>query len=113
MTRGSVDRYVRCVLAVLPLCLGVWCAMSVPAPVRGEEPADPKLKKLAADARTRAQGIEVKLGERGKKATLQPDPLIKYTDVPRQIEMATLWIWHDDGRPVALGKVEAYPGKGA
>src|SRR5262249_16936974 len=35
-------------------------------------------------------------------------PVMKYTDVPRQIEMATLWVWQDDGRPVALGKVEVY-----
>ena len=26
--------------------------------------------------------------------------------------MATLWVWQDDGRPVALGKVEAYQRKG-
>jgi hypothetical protein len=31
--------------------------------------------------------------------------------VPRQIEMATLWVWQDDDRPVALGKVEAYDRK--
>jgi hypothetical protein len=36
---------------------------------------------------------------------------MKYTDVPRQIEMATLWVWQDDGYPVALGKVEAYERK--
>jgi hypothetical protein len=36
---------------------------------------------------------------------------MKYTDSPRQIEMATLWIWEDDGVPVALGKVEAYQRK--
>jgi hypothetical protein len=36
---------------------------------------------------------------------------MKYTDVPRQIEMATLWVWEDDGLPVALGKVEAYQRK--
>jgi len=36
---------------------------------------------------------------------------MKYTDVPRQIEMATLWVWQDGGRPVALGKVEAYQRK--
>jgi hypothetical protein len=113
MTRGSVDRSVRHVLAILPLCLCFWGALSVPAPLRGEEPADAKLKKLADGARARAEGMEVKFGERAKKAALHTDPLIKYTDVPRQIEMATLWLWHDDGRPVALGKVEAYPGKGA
>src|SRR3954470_19359388 len=96
--------------ALGPLCFAV---LSFPAPLRGEEPAEAKLKKLADDSRARAAGIEVKAGagERAAKATLHPDPLIKYTDAPRQIEMATLWVWHDDGRPVALGKVEAYPRK--
>lgn len=80
------------------------------APLRAEGPADAKLKKLVDASRTRAEAIEVKarVGERTVRAALHPDPLMKYTDVPRQIEMATLWVWHDEGRPVALGKVEAY-----
>jgi hypothetical protein len=69
-----------------------------------------KLKKLAEDSRARAAAIDVKLltGERIRKAELHPEPIMKYTDVPRRIDMATLWVWHHDGRPVALGKVEAY-----
>ena len=72
-----------------------------------------KLKKLADDARVRAEGIEVNVGvgDRTTKATVHPNPLMKYTDVPRRIEMATLWVWEEDGRPVALGKVEAYERK--
>ena len=99
----------RCVLTILPLCCAWGVLASIP-PLRGEEPADAKLKKLADDARARAAGVEVKVtvGERSTKATIHPDPLMKYADAPRQIEMATLWVWHDDGRPVALGKVEAY-----
>jgi hypothetical protein len=92
------------------LALG-WCAWGVPgraAPLRAEEPAGAKLKKLADGSRARAAGIEVTVGERATRAKLHPDPLMKYTDAPRQIEMATLWVWQEDGRPVALGKVEAY-----
>src|SRR4029079_10575429 len=78
--------------------------------LHGQEPVEEQLKKLADDSRVRAEAIEVKVavGERTTKATVRPDPLMKYTDVPRQIEMATLWVWQDDGRPVAIGKVEAY-----
>ena len=99
----------RRVLTILPLCCA-WGVLGTTAPLRGEEPADAKLKKLSDDSRARAAGIEVKVtvGDRATKATIHPDPLMKYTDVPRQIEMATLWVWHDDGRPVAFGKVEAY-----
>jgi hypothetical protein len=82
--------------------------------LRGEEPPDAALQKLADDSRSRAEGIQVSVavGDRTTKATLHPHPLMKYTDVPRQIEMATLWVWQDEGRPVALGKVEAYRRKG-
>jgi hypothetical protein len=90
-----------------------WCLLGSTAPLRGQEPAEAKLKKLANDSRARAEGIEVKtaVGDRTTKATVHPDPLMKYTDVPRRIEMATLWVWQEDGRPVALGKVEAYERK--
>jgi hypothetical protein len=78
--------------------------------VCGEEPADATLKQLADDSRTRAEGIEVKVAAGGQtvKATLHSTPLMKYTDVPRLIEMATLWVWQVEGCPVALAKVEAY-----
>ena len=98
--------------AIAPLGF-VWCLLSFPASLRGDEPAEAKLKKLADDSRARAGGIEVKVtaGEKSVKATLHLEPLMKYTDVPRRIEMATLWVWQEDGRPVALGKVEAYERK--
>ena len=99
----------RIFVVVLFFCF----VLGSPAPIHGQESAEAKLKKLEADSRARAEGIEVKttVGDRTAKATVHPDPLMKYTDVPRQIEMATLWVWQEDGRPVALGKVEAYSRK--
>ncbi|MDB5306177.1 MAG: hypothetical protein JWO38_379 [Gemmataceae bacterium] len=99
-------------LMILWLCCA-WCVLGSTAFLCGEEPAVTKLKKLAVDSRARAEGIEVKttVGDRATKATVHTDALMKYTDVPRQIEMATLWVWQVDGRPVALGKVEAYERK--
>src|SRR5262249_10498887 len=69
---------------------------------------------LSDESRSRAEGIQVSVavGDRTTKAVVHPNPLMKYTDVPRLIEMATLWVWQDEGRPVALGKVEAYPREG-
>jgi hypothetical protein len=63
----------------------------------------------------RAEAIEVSVvvDDRATKATLHPDPLIKYTDVPRLMEMGTLWVWQEDGRPVALAKVESHQRKEA
>jgi hypothetical protein len=61
----------------------------------------------------RAEAIQVSVvvDDRDTRAALHPDPIMKYTDVPRSIEMATLWVWQDDGRPVALGKVEVHQRK--
>jgi hypothetical protein len=80
----------------------------------GDAPADALLQKLFDQSRARAENIQVgvALGGATVKPKLLPDPVMKYTDVPRRIEMATLWVWHDDGRPVALGKVEAYRREG-
>jgi hypothetical protein len=98
------------ILLILRLCCCTCCVLGVAGLLRGEEPPDAKLQKLADESRSRAEGIEVSVvvGGRTTKATVHPNPLMKYTDVPRQIEMATLWVWQDEGRPVALGKVEAY-----
>jgi hypothetical protein len=103
------------ILVIALLCFCSWCLLCSPAVLWGEEPAEAKLKKLADDSRARAEAIEVKttVGDHATKAKLHPDPIMKYTDVPRQIEMATLWVWEEDGRPVALGKVEAYQRKEA
>jgi hypothetical protein len=75
-----------------------------------EKPADAKLQQLSKESRARAERIQVNVtaGSHVTSATVHPNPLMKYTDAPRQIEIATLWVWHDHGRPVALGKVEAY-----
>jgi len=100
----------RRILLAIQLCCTMMGALGSAAPLRGQGLDDTKLQKLSDEARARAQGIEVTVavGDRITKATLHPHPLIKYTDVPRQIEMATLWVWQDDGCPLALGKVEAY-----
>jgi hypothetical protein len=101
------------ILLVLRLYWCICCVLGLAAPLRGEEPPDAKLKKLADESRSRAESMQVgvAVGDRTSKATVYPNPLMKYTDVPRQIEMATLWVWQDKGCPVALGKVEAYQRK--
>jgi hypothetical protein len=95
---------------ILQLACCAWCILGQVAPLCGQEPEEARSAQLAKESRARTEAIEVKAeaGGRTAKVTLHPDPLMKYTDVPRQIEMATLWVWEDGGRPVALGKVEAY-----
>ncbi len=101
------------VLWTFRFCCCTGCLLAASALLRGQEPPDAQLQKLADDSRARAGAIEVNVVAGGltTKAALHPSPLMKYTDVPRKIEMATLWLWQDEGRPVALGKVEAYQRK--
>jgi hypothetical protein len=94
------------ILLVLRLCCMSVCILGAAAQLPGEEPPDEKLQKLADESRARAEGIQV--SDRMEKAKVCPAPIMKYTDPPRQIEMATLWVWQVDGCPVAVGKVEAY-----
>jgi hypothetical protein len=98
------------ILITLLVCCCTWCVLGPATLLRGQEPSETRLQNLANDSRARAEGIEVNVavGGRTTKAAVRPTPLMKYTDVPRQIEMATLWVWQDEDRPVALGKVEAY-----
>lgn len=102
------------ILSILQVCCCMGCALGTVGLLHGEEPPDAQLQKLAQESRSRAEGIQVMLGagDRATKATLHPTPLMKYTDVPRLIEMATLWVWQDEGCPMALAKVEAYRRKG-
>src|SRR4051794_35183120 len=91
----------RLLFSLLVGC-GVLCAPERAVRARGDEAADAHLKKLSDESRARAEHLRVQVAAAGQatKATLHPVPLMKYTDVPRQIEMATLWVWHDEGRPV-------------
>jgi hypothetical protein len=104
----------RLLISLLATCWIVHILGSI-APARGDDSADAKVQKLFDESRARAKRIQVRVAvdDQTIKPVLHANPLMKYTDVPRRIEMATLWVWHDDGRPVALGKVEAYdrPGR--
>jgi len=103
----------RFLISLLASCWIVYILGSI-APGRSDDSAGAKLQKLFDESRARAERIEVRVAVEDQtiKPTLHPTPVMKYTDVPRQIEMATLWVWHDEGRPVALGKVEAYEREG-
>ena len=79
-------------------------------PARSDDSADAKSHKLFDESRARAERIEVRVAVEDQtiKPALDPNPVMKYTDVPRQIEMATLWVWHDDGRQFG-GRVDWDP----
>ncbi len=73
---------------ILLPCWFFGCVVQMPVLLRSEEPPpDAKLQKLADDARSQAEGMEVGVaeGKRVTKAKLHSNALMKYTDVARQI----------------------------
>lgn len=54
-----------------------------------------------------AKQTEVRLNPDNVAARLVEAPVFRYNDLPRGFEDCTLWVWTDQGRPVALQKVEA------
>lgn len=60
--------------------------------------------------RSRAEATQVLQLHNGKQTTVKviPQPVFRYSDQPRLILDATLWVWGHKGRPIALQKVEFY-----
>lgn len=58
-------------------------------------------------ARAQATQVTVQRDEQEVPATLRAKPVFRYSDAPRRIEDATLWVWTEGKRPVALQKIEA------
>jgi hypothetical protein len=85
---------------------------SLPARAEEEQPNAAQLKQQR-EARLRAMHKQVDTvavksgsGNEGQPASLHPEPLFRYADVPRGIIEASLWCWGAKGRPVALTKLE-------
>lgn len=70
---------------------------------------DPTAKRLLEQMQGRARDTQVVVQRLEKElpAELHPKPVFRYSDAPRRIEDATLWVWMLDKRPVALQKIEA------
>jgi hypothetical protein len=69
---------------------------------KGESP-------LLVEMRERVAGVTVSLVEEHglRGVTRLEHPVFRYSDEEREIFDATLWLWTDEGRPIALQKEEA------
>ena len=67
-------------------------------------------EKLFEKMRTRAETTKVYSLADNKRteAKLVPQPIFRYSDQPRFIVDATMWVWGTKGRPIAMCKVERY-----
>jgi hypothetical protein len=64
-----------------------------------------------ANMRRRAEHTHVFAtdGDKREEIAMRSEPVFRYGDQPRGIVDATLWVWGEPGRPVALQKIEFYP----
>jgi hypothetical protein len=51
--------------------------------------------------------VSVVGGDDVKECEFRKQPVFRYSDQEREIDDATLWLWTDEGRPIALEKEEA------
>lgn len=108
-------------VALLGLIVAATWWFPLPLPAQAVEEENAKKKPQAdqeaesaerlAMMRRRAEHTQVFLaeGDRREKLAMRKEPVFRYADQPRGIVDATLWVWGEPGRPVALQKVEFYP----
>lgn len=63
----------------------------------------PAMQQLAE-----AMTVRKKRAAASESIELLEKPIFRYSDQPRRILDATLWMWVESGRPVAMQKIEAY-----
>lgn len=63
----------------------------------------PAMQQLAE-----ATTVHTKGAARSDSIELLKKPVFRYSDQPRRILDATLWMWVESGQPVAMQKIEAY-----
>ena len=90
----------RCVL--VGLALTAPAAAGQPAADARTEPLLTAMQELARQTTVRRKGAP-----ETEPAEWIPKPVFRYSDQPRRIVDATLWLWTENGRPVAMQKVEA------
>ena len=57
--------------------------------------------------RSLAEQTKVQFADGTREPELVKEPAFRYSDQPRRFVDATLWVWTDQGRPVAFQKIEA------
>lgn len=77
-------------------------------PARGDEAQESERELRLESMRRRAELAQVYSNEGGESvpASLLPNPIMRYSDLPRRFDDATLWIWTSDELPVAVCKIE-------
>ena len=92
-------------LVALYAAAGLWLLAAAIA--AAQEAGEPEKPNLLDEMTAHAREIKVKLADSQREAARIANPVFRYDDQPRRILDATLWVWTDEGRPVAFQKIEA------
>lgn len=92
-------RFLRDLVALLLVVLTL--------PLAADEPREKQRAVLLEQMRTIAKKTQVEFVSGKDQPQLHDKPLIRYDDQPRGFVDATMWAWTNNGRPVALQKIEA------
>ncbi|MGH7137596.1 MAG: hypothetical protein ACREHD_17760, partial [Pirellulales bacterium] len=68
-----------------------------------------KRSQLLQQMKALAESTQVRYQTGDRRPQLIGSPVFRYDDQPRRFLDATMWVWTDNGRPVAFQKVEAMP----
>jgi len=74
-----------------------------------DEPRDPRRVRSLDEMRALAVATTVRYQHGEGQLKLVDSPVFRYDDQPRRFLDATMWVWTDQGRPVAFQKIEAEP----
>jgi hypothetical protein len=106
----SLFQAVVCVGSRAALWIAVWLgapAVFFAPECDGDETDDERSVQLLSQMRSLAGQTTVKFAKSQRPIELVKTPVFRYSDQPRQFIDATLWVWTNDGRPVAFQKIEA------
>jgi hypothetical protein len=90
--------------------ISLWLSVMAIVPLRGDDPpVEEGVSPLVRQMTTRLEGVQVFVFDQtvAREVRMIDRPVFRYSDQERFIDDATLWLWTDRGRPVALQKEEA------
>jgi hypothetical protein len=103
---------------MLQACLVIACIALAASVCPAQEPEkseeNQQKERIREWMQSYAEGTRVAVltAAGAQPAELVAEPVFRYSDVPREIPDATLWVWTRNGRPVAFQKVEVNEWRG-
>lgn len=94
-------------VATIVCCAALAANLANGAEDDASQPTQQQRERLLANMRELAKRTQVRIEPDDRRPQLVESPVFRYDDKPRAFLDATLWVWTDEGRPVAFEKIEA------